>query len=376
MTYTAGTGVPGPGFFSGGTLGLTQTNTGSNQPTYETYGCKVANVDPIQTPDWQIAKVYFERKVFTDGAWTFADGKVVPHWGFEDLIKAKGAKPYPSPTIRLREGDLAHVKMETRHGAHTIHHHGIEPTTMNDGVGHVSFETSGNYVYQWIPRHAGTFFYHCHVNTVLHFEMGLFGLLVVDPPEGWGYPFKGAKDLGLTYKYDVEAFWVADDVDARWHSLDKSAGLCGEDAGLNIFKPRYFLLSGQKKPLDGVFTGAPVAVRATKGKKILVRLLNASYSILGVTINGLDADIISVDGHSLVSTSSNPKPWSGPKRVAAGTEMRLASAMRHDLLIDTSNYAPGTYEVSFKHYDWVTQNVHNAGQGFYEGSYKSSITVT
>jgi FtsP/CotA-like multicopper oxidase with cupredoxin domain len=374
MAYTAGTGVPGPGFFNGGTLGLSQTNTGPGEPTFETYGCKVVDVDPIQTPDWETAKVYFERKVFTDGSWRFADGKIVTHWGFEDLVKAKGAKPYPSPLIRLREGDLAHVKMETRTNTHTIHHHGIEPTTMNDGVGHVSFETSGHYVYQWVPRHAGTFFYHCHKNTVLHFEMGLFGLLVVDPPEGWGYPFKGATSQ---HKYDVEALWVADDIDPRWHALDHDAGMCGDDAGLNIFKPKYFMMSGQQKPLNGIIGGTPVAIRATKGKKILIRLLNASYSILGVTINGLDADIISVDGHSLVSTPSNPKPWSGPKRVAAGTEMRLASAMRHDLLIDTSNAAVNApYEVSFKYYDWVTQNVHNAGQGYYEASYKSSITVT
>ena len=111
--------------------------------------------------------------------------------------------------------------MNSSKGPHTIHHHGINPTTFNDGVGHVSFEAT-EYTYQWQPHNPGTNFYHCHVNTVLHFEMGMFGLLIVDPPEGPGFLANGER-------YQVERSWVADDIDPRWH--DEIRGR-GHEAGL------------------------------------------------------------------------------------------------------------------------------------------------
>ena len=67
---------------------------------------------------------------------------------------------------------------------HTIHWHGIEPTPMNDGVGHCSMEL-GQYTYQWQPNFIGTYFYHCHRNTMQHFEFGLAGLMLFDPPDAW-----------------------------------------------------------------------------------------------------------------------------------------------------------------------------------------------
>src|SRR5690606_20599539 len=130
-----------------------------------------------------------------------------------------GAGPreqFPSPLIRVQKDDLVHVKLSASKGSHTIHHHGIEPTTMNDGVGHVSMEITGNYVYQWQPRTPGTYFYHCHKNTVTHFEMGLFGLLVVDPKPDANGKVRAFEDGPV---YDVEAFWVLDDIDPRWHLI-------------------------------------------------------------------------------------------------------------------------------------------------------------
>ena len=119
---------------------------------------------------------------------------------------------------------------------HTIHWHGIEPTPMNDGVGHTSFEVTGNWIYQFQPNTAGTYFYHCHKNTVLHFEMGLYGLLIIDPPQGPTFASANAPTIPrfdpatFTVPFDVEAAWVPDEFDSHWHVLGHNAFMQACDA--------------------------------------------------------------------------------------------------------------------------------------------------
>ena len=98
-----------------------------------------------------------------------------------------GLTTFPSQLIRVRVGQGVQVETKTSIGPHTIHWHGIECTPMNDGVGKHSFEIHGSYTYQFTPRAPGFYFYHCHRNTTLHFEMGLLGGLIVDPARGQGW---------------------------------------------------------------------------------------------------------------------------------------------------------------------------------------------
>ena len=128
---------------------------------------------------------------------------------------------------------------------------------MNDGVGNLSFEVFSSYKYQMQANSAGTYFYHCHKNTVLHFEMGMYGMLLVDPPNPNGtgapnqppYPNGGpgfVRRGNEIVPYDREAVWVTDDVDPRSHNLEHDAGF-GDgttldpfpSARLNVFEPQY-----------------------------------------------------------------------------------------------------------------------------------------
>lgn len=201
-----------------------------------------------------------------------------------DLPSPFNGGHYPGPTIRVPRGVIFHCET---HGQgpppHTIHWHGIEPTPMNDGVGHCSMEL-GQYTYQWQPNFTGTYFYHCHRNTVQHFEFGLFGMLLIEPPDAYdpgipivaggppknvgGYPRRAAANVkefssrfpgfvegdptwgvgtatgigdphAYTVPYDREALWVCDDRDSVWSELAMDAkafypgGACTGDGPLS-----------------------------------------------------------------------------------------------------------------------------------------------
>jgi len=91
---------------------------------------------------------------------------------------------FPAPTYRAPRGAICHNFTQAASPPHTIHWHGIEPTPLNDGVGHCSMEL-GKYTYQWQPNFIGTYFYHCHRNTMQHFEFGLAGIMPFHPPDAW-----------------------------------------------------------------------------------------------------------------------------------------------------------------------------------------------
>jgi len=137
---------------------------------------------------------------------------------------------FPSTMIRVKQGQIVHTVTSGGQDGHTIHHHGIEPTPVNDGVGHTSFEI-GSYTYQWQASQAGTYFYHCHKNTVLHVELGMYGLLIVDPPQGEGYVAGFNPANGNIIHYDVEALWAVDEIDPLWHELSQQClyDHCGSD---------------------------------------------------------------------------------------------------------------------------------------------------
>lgn len=341
------------------------TETGvQGENSFSTFGCDVFK-GSFPTPDRLRPDIAFQREFYGNGKLEFPDGFEAEIWAFSDPVALNAydrETPFPSPPIRVRQGQIVHTTLKSHKNTHTIHHHGIEPTTMNDGVGHVSFEVNGEYTYQFRAGEPGTYFYHCHKNTVLHFEKGMYGLLIVDPPSGPGRLWERGP------AYDVEMAWVFDDMDPRWHSEgpleEHDAGLCGEDVGLNVFQPRYFLLSGV--PSGRTRTDARVTVRARVGQRVLLRMLNASYSIVRYTLP-LAATLHTVDGRGLGRPGS---PWSKPVSIAAGTTTEFTTAQRHDLILTPT--APGVYRMRAQFLDWGSRRIQANGAGVLE----ATIVVT
>ncbi len=274
---------------------------------------------------------------------TMDDGKTINMWGFADSAgggmggMGGGSATFPSAPMRVRQGQVVQTHFSvSMMMAHTIHHHGIEPEYRSDGVGHISWDVSGQqYTYQWRPAHAGTYFYHCHTNTVLHAEMGMYGALIVDPPDGPGRVFEDGPS------YDLEAIWAVDEIDSSWHDLDWAAGTCGGDVGLNELNPDYFVITG----VDGAqsaLTAPGIAVTMNRNDRLLVRYICAGYMPQTINFGGLTAEVVSSDGRPL------------PESYTTGS-IDAVSAERYDCIIQPSSRGVYTVEIDIR--DWITGDV-------------------
>lgn len=330
----------------------------------------------------------------------------VDMWSFQDNLANPKVGGWPGPLIRVREGRLVHSSLKSATGPHTIHHHGIEPTAMNDGVGHLTFEVGAeSYAYQWQAGEAGTFFYHCHRNTVLHFERGMYGALIIDPDVA-GAPFQlGGEGVcwveNALVPYAAEALWVADDIDTRWHGMannptprnlppidhvsdgiqrldaDARSGFMSIDdpanPKLHDFNPNVFVVTGRAVPYDpslgrsvngatitdGGLVSTPITPRVeishAETRHLLVRTLNASYAHTRWRFPpAVQGRVIAADGRTFgrapFGSYSRPLTLAGMNH-----EFALSTARRWDVLLDIDHSTPiGTHTVECTFHHWIT----------------------
>jgi FtsP/CotA-like multicopper oxidase with cupredoxin domain len=88
----------------------------------------------------------------------------------------------PGPIIRATEDDLLRVRFFNGGShPHTIHFHGIHPSSM-DGVFEI-VEPGGSFTYEFPARPYGMHLYHCHATPIKkHIHKGLYGAFIIDPP--------------------------------------------------------------------------------------------------------------------------------------------------------------------------------------------------
>ena len=327
-----------------------------------------------------------------------------------DVKEAKDGT-FPGPTIRIPRGVVFHAHVKG-HGQtpHTIHWHGLEPSAMNDGVGHSAMEI-GEYTYQWQPNHIGSYFYHCHRNTIQHFEYGLYGFLIVEPPDAFdgpnagSYPRRTAANLtrfteftdfkdgeiesgdphAMTVSYDVEALWVIDDIDSVWREQADHAHQTvpkrGTQPGVNDnfhanvrgsenffafhdYNPDYFVVTGENfqgrvgsiapirkartipRALNSGVEGMQISINAKVNQTILVRILCAAYSKIKVTFP-VDVIVIGVDGRALGVPPYGK--YNHAYKVSAGTSIEMSTAQRMDVLFKPTSPLDTYAQVEFRH---------------------------
>ena len=264
-----------------------------------------------------------EMDVSMQGSEQMADGRQVRTWqfgrGFND------DRSIPGPVIEGIEGQLVEVALRSQM-PHTIHFHGLDVDQANDGVpgtsGYVSsmggmggmggmgmnfgrvsgYDNLGSpFTYRFIAPHAGTYMYHCHVDTVLHIEMGMYGTVIIRPPDN---------DDRLAWSggpaFDKEYIWHLHTFDSTWHSETVSGPRTVRH------RPDYFMINGR----DGTssINDSTSAILAAPGDRVMIRLINVGYQPALVGLGGLEFEVIASDGRPL------PEPLSMNEHLVAPGE--------------------------------------------------------
>jgi manganese oxidase len=236
----------------------------------------------------------------TDGYHTTADGEEVYIWGYS-LERVPGSATLPGPTLEVDEGDLVEITLTnlgpSRAGVHrfphTIHLHGLDVDQANDGVPETgpTARVGERLSYRFRATHAGTYWYHCHVDTVEHLTMGMYGALVVHPADGPGRAWTGGPP------YDRSYTLVLSEYDPAWGAAIGA----NRDPERVRFDPRYFFINGRSFP--DTMDHADTHLRGHLGERVLVRLVNAGYGWRSMHLHGFHFDVVATDGRPL------PQPY-------------------------------------------------------------------
>ena len=253
----------------------------------------------------------------TPGMWVFSPkSRGMSTMSFAS-IEANPLLRAPSPTIRVEQGDVLWIVLENTHYLpHTIHLHGVDHPFVdssgegNDGVPQTSelFVLPGeSRTYEIKPRVAGSFMYHCHVQTHTHVGMGLIGMLVVEEnrPNNLVQTFNvGAGQVRHPSKAVLKDY--DSEYDLIYHQMDKQLGeiiqkhndprLIAWDMNqrykMNDSTEDYYTLNGRSFP----YTIRESMIVAKPDQKIKLRMVNTGSELMAIHTHGHKATITHYDG--------------------------------------------------------------------------------
>lgn len=246
----------------------------------------------------------------------------------------------PGPVLELGVGAQASVTLmpgmmatePAPYDGHTIHFHGLDVPQGEDGVPETGASTTGDtYNFNVDSRYVGSHKYHCHVHTVKHLEMGMYGAFIVRAVDAQGNFVNTINQDGPAY--DFEWNWVLSTVDPRYHTAE------GDDPVFASYVPQYFLINGN----EGTSRASPAeTLTATPGSSVAIRLMglhsvNATFQILDGSNNPQNFTLHNRDGFALNT----------PQVV---TEIELSPGQTKDVMITLPSTAGVLYpEVTYRH---------------------------
>lgn len=228
------------------------------------------------------------------GSITLWDGKVTRIYGITDALSAQ--PKIPASTIICNEGDtvVLNTLSISQNEHHTIHLHGLDVDTRNDGDPMTSFSLQHmqDTSYTFVAKHAGTYIYHCHVGDVAHVQMGMYGLIIVRARGGLKTAWTGGP------AFDKEYAWLMSEIDKSWHDTIPEHDPKTDMVIIPKYIPDYFLVNGKSR--QQIWSDTNISVNSPSNRNIYVRLTNIGFSDNRVIFpKALNAKIIDSDGRPL-----------------------------------------------------------------------------
>lgn len=283
------------------------------------------------------------NKTMSDGArvtfWVFGNGggmggmcngSALPGTAVEIGVYPEGTTT--TDTLNLTLNMMMAPQEPAPYNGHTIHLHGADVKTSEDGVPDTGASVNGD-TYTWTPTRdmAGSYAYHCHVHTVKHLEMGMYGPLIVRPKNASGaWLNQLTHDTATAYDY-VQTYLLST-VDPAYHTAT------GDSTVFADYNPKYFLLTGN----EGKTTSAPaLSLAAAKGKKVALRLIgmhstNSSFSVKDASGVAKSFTVYTQDGRALAAPE-------------VMTSLDVSPGQRYDVIFTTPSTAGTWYpQVTYK----------------------------
>lgn len=201
------------------------------------------------------------------GSKVLDNGNTVQIWGYGMYSPGLWGISVPGPVLEYIKGDTVLLTfVNDSPEDHTIHLHGLDVPTPQDGVPATSFAVGSmdTAYYSFVAHDEGMFLYHCHVLTTLHLTMGMYGAIVVHPDTNENTVFQG----GPSYTNDYN--FLNSDMDESVNDNPLSPG------PFNEFQMDYFMVNG----LSGnqLYTSTSNHVTAFVGDSVLLRIGSMAYS--------------------------------------------------------------------------------------------------
>ena len=273
----------------------------------------------------------------------------------------------PAPILRLRQGDTVTINVaNTLREPASIHWHGLRLPNEMDGVPGLTFPgiaPGETFTYRFPIVQSGTYFYHSH--SGMQEQTGLYGALVLAPPEKEPYDYDREYVIQLSDWTDQDPMKVLSNLKQQsdyYNYHKQSLGDFLKESHEKGFGPTWAAWSMWAKmrmsPTDimdvtgATYTflvnGQPPAANWTAlfkpGERVRLRFINsASMSTFDVMVPGLPLTVVAADG-------SDVKP-------VTVDEFRIGVAETYDVIVepradrayaifaqaeDRSGYARGT----------------------------------
>lgn len=245
----------------------------------------------------------------------------------------------PGPTYLVPEGEAFSLEYENTHDRpHTVHMHAVDRSWGDDGApsgGAEHLAPGDSHVYEYVADVPGTHFYHCHVQTDSHLDMGMYGVLHVVPAD--------------IEPADREYFLTLRDWDSRLHQMHATGDV--------EYDPRdrssdTYTINGRAAPTTfHPELGSPLI--AASGETVRVHLINAGYESHPFHTHAHRFDVVARDGSRIP-----------PEQRQAQDVISVAPAQRITIEF-TADADPGIYPA----------HCHKAHHVTIEGSYPGGMAT-